>query len=169
MSEDINHLRSIALRLLKTPLREPWQFRFEVEGYPHDDWDLFVKDVTYGPIEIETETEQLGATVLTYPSSMQPVTISMTMREHEDRRVSKWFKSRVDMMVNPDGTVNLPVAYLLKLRRFSLLHGEKNEEQTDVWEVIPTQFGDVTESKDGEGILEFPITFIQFRSTEVET
>lgn len=167
MSEDINHLRSIALRLLKTPWREPWQFRIEVEGYPHDDWDLCVKDVTYGPIEIETEQEQLGACVLTYPTVAQPVTISMTMRDHEDRRVSKWFASIVKKMINGDGTVNLPGTYVLKIRRFSLLHdGDQNGEETDVWEVLPTQLGDVTESKDGEGTLEFPITFIQFRSVE---
>jgi hypothetical protein len=164
MSEDTNKLRTIALRMLNTHWREPWQFRLEVEGYPHDDWDLCVKDVTYGPNEIETEPEQIGAVVLTYPTSAQPVSISMTMRDQEDRRVYKFFESQAQKVINPDGTVNLPSDYLLKIRRFSLLHGETPEEETDVWKVFPTQLGDVTESKDGEGLLEFPITFIQFRS-----
>lgn len=163
MSEDINYLRYTALRMLKIPWREPWQFRIEVDGYPYDDWDLCVKDITYGLVEVETETEQIGARVLTYPASIQPVTVSMTMRDYEDRRVSKFFATRVKMMVNGDGTVNLPIDYLLKIRRFSLLH-DGGEGQTDEWEVLPTQLGDVTEAKDGEGTLEFPITFIQFRS-----
>lgn len=163
MSEDFNHLRTTALKILRTTFREPWQFRLEVEGYPHDDFDLYVKDVTYGPTEIETEPENVGTQVLTYPSRANPVTITMTVRDHEDRRVSKWFESRVAKMINEDGTVNLPIDYVLQIRRLSMKH-DGGEEETDVWEVIPTQLGDVTEAKDGEGLLEFPITFIQFRS-----
>ncbi len=161
--EDFNRLRTIALRMAKTPYREPWQFRLEVEGYPEDDFDLLVKEITYGPTEIETEQEIAGIQILTFPIRAAPVGVTMTMRDHEDRRVSKWFDARVAKMINADGTVNLPVDYVFEIRRFSLLHSGK-EEETDLWEVIPTQLGDVTESKDGEGLLEFPITFIQFRS-----
>jgi len=163
MTEDFNKLRAVALRMLHTPYRHPWQFRVEPDGYPHDDFDLYVKEITYGPTEIETEQEKAGVQAMTYPTGVMPVSISMTVRDHEDRRVSKWFAGRVALMVNADGTVNLPIDYVLKLRRFSLLH-DGGEEETDAWEVIPTQLGDVTESKDGEGLLEFPITFIQFRS-----
>lgn len=163
MATDLNHLRHTALRMLNTHYREPFQFRLEVEGYPHDDFDLYVTEVSYGPIEIETDPEKVGMQNLAYPSGAQPVTVVMTVRDHEDRRVSKWFAARVARMVNLDGTVNLPTAYLLKIRRFSLLH-DGGEVETDVWEVVPTQLGDVTESTHGEGLLEFPITFIQFRS-----
>ena len=88
----------------------------------------------------------------------------MTVRDHVDQRVSNWFSQRVAKMVNSDGTVNLPVDYLLKIRRFAI-DSENKETRKEVWEVLPTQMGDITESKDGEGLLEFPITFIQFRST----
>ena len=165
MAEDYNRLKIIARRLRETHFREPWQFRISVEGYPYDDddFDLYVKEISYGPTEIETEAEQIGVKVLTFPSSAQPVTLSMTMRDHQDRRVSKWFNERVKKVVNDDGTVNLPADYVLKMRRFSLLE-DNSEEETDLWEVVPTQLGDVTEERDGEGTLEFPITFIQFRS-----
>ena len=158
-------MKIIARRLRETHFREPWQFRVSVEGYPHedDDFDLYVKEISYGPTEIETEPEQVGMKIMTFPSSAQPVTIAMTMRDHQDRRVSKWFDERVGKIVNDDGTVNLPTDYLLKMRRFSLIE-DGSEVETDVWEVLPTQLGDVTESKDGEGTLEFPITFIQFCS-----
>lgn len=165
MSEDFNHLRTLAIQVLHTPFREPWQFRIEPEGYPDKDFDIYIKDITYGSTEIETEPENIGIQVLTFPNRAQPVTISLTMRDHEDRRVSKWFNSRVAKMINGDGTVNLPLDYVLTIRRFSLLHhGEQKETETDAWEVIPTQLGDVTEARDGEGLLEFPITFIKFRS-----
>ena len=164
MPHDLNKRRAIASLMVKTHFREPWQWRLEVDGYPYDDFDLFVREVAYGPIEIETEQVKAGVTTLTFPSGAQPVTVSMTVRDHVDQRVSNWFSQRVAKMVNSDGTVNLPVDYLLKIRRFAIDH-ENKETRKEVWEVLPTQMGDITESKDGEGLLEFPITFIQFRST----
>jgi hypothetical protein len=163
--EDFNKLRLIAKSLVETHFREPWQFRVEIDEYPYskDDFDLYVKEISYGPIEIETDQEEVGIQTLTYPCGTAPVTISMTMRDHEDRRVSKWFGSLVGKVVNPDGTVNLPIDYCVNFTRYSLLH-DNSEPETDKWHVYPTQLGDVTESKDGEGMLEFPITFIQFRS-----
>jgi hypothetical protein len=161
--EDFNKLRLIARSLVKTTFREPWQFRVEIDNYPHKDFDLYVREISYGPTEIETDQEKVGIQTLTYPSGTAPVTVSMTMRDHEDERVSKWFKTLTGKVVNPDGTVNLPIDYCVSFRRFSLLHNN-SEVETDKWIVFPTQIGDVTESKDGEGLLEFPITFIQFRS-----
>ncbi|MFH1984776.1 MAG: hypothetical protein ABIL58_23290 [Pseudomonadota bacterium] len=160
----MNRLRTVALRMVKTPFREPWQFRIEVEGFTDSsDFDLYVKDISYGPIEIEIDPVRAGMQQLAFPSGAAPVSITMTMRDHEDRRVSNWFAARASKVVNPDGTVNLPAEYILKIRRYSLLH-DGGEAETDVWEVVPIRLGDVTEARDAEGALEFPIAFVQFRS-----
>lgn len=161
--EDFNKMRMTARSLVETTFREPWQFRVEMDGYPHKDFDLYVREISYGPKEIETEQEKVGIQTLTYPSGTVPVTVSMTMRDHEDMRVSKWLATLTGKVTNPDGTVNLPIDYCVSFRRFSLLH-DNSEVETDKWMVYPTQLGDVTESTDGEGVLEFPVTFIQFRS-----
>jgi hypothetical protein len=161
--EDFNKLRLMAGRLVETHFREPWQFRIEIDQYPHDDFDLYVREISYGPTEIETDQEKAGIQTLTYPSGTAPVTVSMTMRDHEDMRVSDWFNALIKKVINSDGTVNLPIDYCVSFKRFSLLH-DNTETETDKWMVYPTQIGDITESKDGDGVLEFPITFIQFRS-----
>ena len=163
-SKNMANLKGIVKKMVHTHFREPWQFRIEVDGYPtHQDFDIYVREITYGPTEIETEQEKVGIGVLTYPSGAMPVTVSMIMRDNEERWVSDWFNELVKKVVNDDGTVNLPHDYCVRMRRFSLRHGA-GDKQTDEWLVYPTQLGDVTESKDGEGVLEFPITFVQFRS-----
>jgi len=165
LATDYNSIKTkIVKRLVETPFRHPYQFRIEVKGYPQDDFDLLIKEISYGPDEIDVEPIKVGLKVLTYPVGVQPVTISMVMRDHEDQRVSKWFESQIKKMVNADGTVNLPDKYKIEIKRFSIISTGNGEVETDKWEVIPTQMGDVTESRDGEGLLEFPIVFIQFRS-----
>ena len=95
----------------------------------------------------------------------------MTMRDHEDERIYNWFNAWAGTVANGDGTVNLPKApdnkgYLRKWRRYQLIKDAKGfkEDMTREWEVYPTQLGDVTESREEQGFLEFPIQFIQFRS-----
>lgn len=166
MKEDFNKLRTIASKLIRTNFKHTWQFRLEIEGAPSD-LDFYVKDISYGPTQIENDPIKVGGRILTYPSSAAPVSLSMTVRDHEDERVSKWFDKRAAMAVHPDGTVGLPYGedgYVLKAHRFHV-DADGTEEERDVWEMFPVQRGDVTESREGTGaFLEFAITFIQFRS-----
>jgi len=165
MAEDFNKLRGISKRLVENHFREPWQFRVEIDEYPYptNDFDMYVREISYTPIEVETDVVKAGMQTLTYPSGTAPVTVTLMMRDHEDRRVSKWFTELIKKVVNSDGTVNLPADYCVNFRRYSLLE-DNTEEETDKWLVYPTQLGEVTEATDGENLLEFPITFIQFRS-----
>lgn len=162
MPEDFNKRKLTAKKLVHTPFRQGWQFRVEPEDAP-DDFDIYVKDITYGPIEIETEQDKVGGVTMTWPVAAAPVTATLTVRDHEDRRVSKWFSGRVAKMANADGTFNLPSDYVLKVRRYSLL-SDDSEEETDEWKMIPTTLGEISESRDNSGHLEFPLVLIQFRS-----
>ncbi len=161
MEEDLNQLRIVNRQLVRTPFQEGWQFRLDIddENSP-DDVDIYVKDITYGPIEIETETLKAGMQTLTYPSGTAPVGLSMTMRDNQDRRIYDWFRDWCNAMVNADGTVNLPIQYVRKAERINLL----TDDIEDTWLMFPTKLGDITEAVDSEGFLEFPISFIQFRS-----
>jgi hypothetical protein len=164
MEEDFNKLRLIAKQLVRTPFQEGWHFRLDIddENSP-DDLDIYVKDITFSPIEIETESIKAGMQTLTYPTGTAPVGLSMTMRDNQDRRIYDWFTAWSKEMINDDGTVNLPygeAGYVRKAERINLA----NDEVQDTWFVFPTKLGDITESLDSEGFLEFPISFIQFRS-----
>lgn len=165
MHEDFNKLRMISKKLVQTAFALTWQFRIEIEGQPPD-FELFVKDVSYCPIEVQTEEIRVGAQILTYPVASAPVSVSMTMREHEDRRIHTWFAEKIQKVLNADGTVNLPDGggkYVMEMKRFSILR-DSSEVETDLWHVYPTKLGDITESVATPEHLEFPITFMQFRS-----
>ncbi len=164
MREDMNQLRLLTKKLVHTPFQEGWQFRLVIDDKTlPQDWDIYVKDINYGPIEMETEGVKAGMQTLTYPSGTVPVSLSMTMRDNQDRRVHDWFARWSNAMVNPDGTVNLPYeqnGYVRKVERINLATGKIE----DTWFMFPTKLGDITEAVDSEGFLEFPISFIQFRS-----
>jgi len=169
MAEDFNKLRMISKQLVQTPFQRGWQFRVEIEGQP-EDWDLFVKDISYCPFEVQTEEIHLGVQILTYPIAGAPIMVALTMRDHEDRRIYEWFKERVGKVLNSDGTVNLPFGkenaadgYVFEMKRFSLL-SDNSEKETDVWQVFPTKLGDISQSVEDPEFLEFPIAFVQFRS-----
>ena len=137
--EDFNRLKMISHRLVHVEFQHPWEWR----------------------VEIETEQTKTGGITLTFPAGTQPVTFTLTMRDFKDRRFYRWFeKTWVPKVVNPDGTFNLPFNYLRKFRRISLI----NPEDIETWKVLPTKLGDITESQEGQGFLEFPITMVQFRS-----
>jgi hypothetical protein len=162
--EDFPLLRSIALEAVHKNFRESWQFKFEIPEAPRD-FDFYVKDVSYGPIEIETDPEKIGASTLTitWPTGAAPVQLSMTMRDHEDGRIKKWFESLVAKVIFDDGTVGCPADYCFDVERFTALKGG-DSILSDTWTMYPNQLGDVTESRDEPGFCEFPITFVQFKS-----
>jgi hypothetical protein len=171
MAEDFNKLKIIYKKMVGTHFQHGWQFKIEVVDWQNlgsiidmpEDFDLYVKDVTYCPLEVEVEPIKVGTSTLTYPIGSGPMVISMTMRDHEDQRIYRWFNSLVNKILNPNGTVNLPKDYLLEWRRYTLM-SDGSEVQTGKWNAYPLKLGDVTETVMPGGFLEFPIQFQQFRS-----
>jgi hypothetical protein len=165
--EDFNALRLTQRKMVQTHFQEPWQFKlvFDAESKPPSDFDIYVKDINYGSIEIQTDEIKAGMQTLTFPVGTSPVTLTMTMRDNQDRRIYKWFNKVTRSMVNDDGTVRLPKEYCRKVERINLVSGSIE----DTWLVFPIRLGEVTESVESPGCLEFPITFIQFRSWGQQT
>lgn len=154
-------MRLMALKLVDLPWQHAWQWKVEIDGL--DEADVYVKDISFGPIEIETEPEKAGMHTLTFPSGTAPVGISMTMRDHQDQRVYEFLKAWAAKIVNPNGTVNLAKDFVKKWKRYSI-DDSSAETLRDTWEVFLTQLGDISESKEEPGILEFPVTLVQFKS-----
>jgi len=170
MAEDFNRLKRISRRLVHAPFQHPWEFRLEISGMAESlsrrtdgvsDFDLLVKDISYGSITIETEVIKAGGITLTFPVGTEPVTMTMTIRDFKTRPFYRWFRDEwVPLVVNPDGTFNLPTQYLKKVSRISL----SDPKDIETWYMLPTKIGDVTESVEADGFLETPVTMIQFRS-----
>lgn len=172
MAEDFNKLRMISSRLAHAPFQHPWEFRLEISGMPDSlrqgaggvsDFDLLVKDISYGPITFETETIKAGGVTLTFPVGTEPVTMTLTLRDFKDRRFYRWFRDEWAakvMNAKERGTFNPQSEYLKRVTRISLT----DPEDTETWYMLPTKIGDITESVEADGFLETPVTLVQFRS-----
>jgi len=164
-SEDFNQLKRISHRLARADFQHPWDFRLEISGMRKDlenDFDLLVKDISYGPVTIETEAIKAGGITLTFPVGTEPVSLTMTIRDLSTRPFSKFFDKWAKSVANENGTFNLQTQYLKRVSRISL----SNPDDVETWYMLPTKRGDITESVDGEGLLEIPYTMIQFRSLQ---
>jgi hypothetical protein len=162
--EDFASLRLIAKKAVHMAFRQAWQFKLVIPQTPPD-FDLFVKDISYGPTTVETAPEKYGISThtITWPIGSGPVELAMTMRDHEDGRIKAWFEELTNKILHKDGTVGLPSEYLLDVTRYTILR-DGQEVLTDTWKMLPTNLGDVTESREDPGFCEFPITFVQFIS-----
>lgn len=162
----IRAMRQISKRMVGTAYRHPWQFRVQMDEAP-DGFDLFVKEISQEPITIQTEPFKVGAFPINYPNSAEPVTLTMTCYDHEDERMYRWFEARVKKMVNPDGTWNLPYEYLLTCKIFRRLH-DGSEQLRQHMRMVPLVLGAITESVDNHDMLEFPLSFIEFRYSGID-
>jgi len=166
--------------LKETPFMEQWQWRVEIippkgiETYGLferkntsgiSDFDLLAKGVDYDPITIESEPVKAGAITFNFPTVSGSVAINLTMRDAIDQstgqpRFYKFFEKLAGLVINEDGTVNLSTDYLFSLKLVSLFNNSDIED----YKVFASKLGNITASVDGPGLVEYPATFMQFRS-----
>jgi len=152
--------------MLKAALRmayaQGWQWTVEVAGFSQ--LQMFVKDINYTPVTIETEAKNIGGIMINRPTLSSSSTISMTVRDTEDGAVKKWFTSLAGRVINPDGTINLPTDYLVTLNIYNILSsGER--QLADTFEVFATNLGDITRGRDQVSeFFSYPITWTIYSS-----
>jgi hypothetical protein len=164
-------LKRVVKQLVQTEFHEQRNFDIEIDGAP-DDLSLYVKDISYGPVEVETDQGKTGMNVSTSPVSRQPVTVTITVRDKMEGgkfKVQKWFSDWAAKIWNADGTYNLPKpgtadSWVVKYRRFSVSDYGETREMTEEFDVVPTKLGDVSESRAEGGHVEYPITIVQYKS-----
>lgn len=185
MKEDLNALRMISRLLTRTHFMEQWQWRVEIDppkgmSDKYDlfrfgvvsgvsDFDLLAKSVDFDPLTIESEPVKAGAITFNFPTVSGSSTINLTMRDAVAKdglpRFYRFFKDIAALVFNKDGTVNLPSKYLLTLKLYLLTNDEDTEDaEMESYRVFPQKLGNFTASVDGEGLVEYPVTFMQFRS-----
>ncbi len=79
---------SLTKTLVKTDFQKDWLFRLAIDGEPSE-FDLFVKDISYGVFETATDEEQYGSASIAWPTANQTMKITMTVRDHIDAGVSR--------------------------------------------------------------------------------
>lgn len=159
----LSRLRRMSHQLVQTPFQQGWQYRVEIAGAPSD-FDIYVKDITYGAYTIEFEAKQIGSMEIQNPTHKTAGLVTLTVRDHQDGRVEKFFTKAADKVVNRDGTVNLPRQYLLTMRLYLLME-DGSESLSKEWEVAPAECGEITRSRSSlNEFVSFPISFQKYRS-----
>ncbi|MCV6588715.1 MAG: hypothetical protein OIF57_06760 [Marinobacterium sp.] len=159
----IELLRQTVHRASKIHFQHSWQFRLEIEGQPSD-WDIYCKEISQQPWDIETDQINAGASPVSYPVRSNPVTLSTTVRDNEDGEVWDFFDGLAKKMVNKDGTWNPPVKYVIKVKIYRRL-SNGSERLRQEMRMIPLSLGELIETVEETGtVQEFPLTFIEFRA-----
>ena len=152
-SSDIAYGKNIVAAAMRIRYAQGWQWTVEVDGL--NGFDMFVKDITYSSGNIETESKVIGSVEFSKPTYVSAGPVTMTVRDTEERR------SRV---TNPDGTINLPPEYLMKIRVYRVTQ-DGGKELEEEMRVFPTQLGEITRSRDQVSeFLSYPITFQKYTS-----
>ena len=158
----LDTMRRTVKQLIETPFQQGWQFRVEIDGAPRD-FDLYVRDVTYGPLTIEYEAKQIGSISINSPINRTATEISLTMRDHEDARMMKFLTILADKVTNDDGTVNLSSQYLVKMRMYRLLSNGQEVLESE-WKVSVGGFEVARSRAELNQFISYPVTFQSFRS-----
>lgn len=167
MVEDFNKLRQVSHKLVHTDFQHDYLFRLEFVGEPTD-FGFFVKDISYGMLNINTDEQQCGAATITWPIARQALSVSATCRDHIDGRVRKTLLVWAMQVIHPDGTVGLPYGaggYVRKVRIFNQTP-EGAESLIAEMEMYPTAIGDTSRSYENSSLQEFPVTFTQFSTMD---
>ncbi|EIH4659340.1 phage tail protein [Escherichia coli] len=161
-SSDVAYGKNIVATAMRIRYAQGWQWTVEVDGL--SGFDMFVKDITYGSGNIETESKIIGSVEFSKPTHVTAGPVTMTVRDTEDGKIMNWFKERRSRVTNRDGTLNLPPDYLMNIRLYRVTQ-DGGKELEEEMRVFPTQLGEITRSRDQVSeFLSYPITFQKYTS-----
>ena len=123
-------------KMVTVPFRQGWQWTLEADGTPPD-FDIYVKDIDMGIGSVDADTQNIGSGSIAKPTSAAVSEITMTVRDHEDGRIAKWFAKKLGKVRNKDGTVNLPCNYVFAVRLLSVDNDGKKHPWKE-YRVFPT-------------------------------
>lgn len=152
--------KAYSQKLVETPFKQGWQWMIEVDEQPPD-FEIYVKDIEYGGGSIDADVTAIGGGSIAKPVSANAGEVTMTVRDHGDGRVKKWFDTMLAKVKNPDGTVNLPKDYVFNLKIYNVLPtGEKILDETIRVFAVKCQIS-LNYEQHGEYI-SYPITLQKF-------
>lgn len=165
MSLYIKAAKAVTNSFMTKPWRQGWQWRVEFEGgNAPQDFDIYVKDIDYGEGSIDVDTFQVGCGSIAQPTFSSASEITMTVRDDQNNTMSDWFDERLAKVKNKDGTINIPVDYVIQLKIFDL-DDDGSKTLRKVYQVFPTKKGNVSLSRESSNTIKsFPIIFQKFMS-----
>ena len=165
--ENFSTLRQLVKKLVLTDFQKDWLFSVSIDGAP-DDLDMYVKDISYKPIGIGTESDNIGSIVYSYPKNFEEIQVSMTVGDNSDGRIYKWLKQWMLKVVHTDGTVGLPYGEdgYVKNVTINNLTEDGKITNSETFEMYPITVGDFNRSRENGKFMEFPVTFQAFTNAK---
>lgn len=159
-------------RLVETPFRQSAKFKIDIEGLSEKlsggsdrikEIDLYAKSWGYTPIEVTYEAWYVGHAPVQLPTTTESVGVAIVFREHEDGRVEEWLTEWTDKLAKAGGFFGIPAQEALDV---SIIPLDKSLEKVDrkTFLMLPQQVGEVVYDQENQGLLELPVTFMQYRT-----
>lgn len=95
-----------------------------------DLFNMFVLDVSYGPITITADSHKIGSAVLDQPNGTEAVELRITTLDDEHGTIKSWFTQLSALVTHEDGTMGVPADYLAKI---SITHSFVTDESSKYW------------------------------------
>ena len=150
-----------ARQFMSTPFIQGWQWCIEADNAPFD-FDIYVKDVDFGAGSVDADVFQIGSGSIALPTFSSAGEVNLTVRDHSDLRICKWFDRQIAKVRNNDGTINLPSDYVFNLKVYTISEfGTKTLLSS--MQVFAIKKGNFALSREGANtFLSVPLTFQKF-------
>lgn len=90
-------------------------YKIEVEGGGKL-FQLLTTDISYSPVTIPSERHQIGSVSIDSVKTTEHVELRLTVFDNKKGKIKRWFDKTAAKVAHSDGTVGLPVDYLVKIR-----------------------------------------------------
>lgn len=161
--------RQVARQFMTTAWKQGWQWSITTSDKSAPaNIDMYVKDIDYGDGSVDVDVKQIGSGSIALPTFSNAGEVTMTVRDDELNTVSDWISSRVAKVRNKNGTVNLPIDYVMTLYVHSL-DGDGNVISTKPIQGYFIKMGNKNHTKEGGNTIEsYPVIFQKFSTVDFE-
>ena len=155
--------RKIALSRMKINYQRDFMWKMEIDGQPSD-LNLFSNQISYGKGSIESKSINIRTGDINMPEKRTAGEVTAVFEDEDTGRISEFITSLQRKIFNPDGTGNLPIEYLFRLKIYRLMNnGEWRLDKK--WMVYVEDNNDYT--GDNASVTEngtFNVTFKKYKS-----
>ena len=79
-------------------------------------WQFFVTEMSYSPITLTADKKKIGSSVMDMFSQTEHTDLTMTTWDDKKGTIKRWADSKASKTAASDGTVGLPIDYLLRIK-----------------------------------------------------
>lgn len=88
-------------------------------------FQLFTTSISYSPVGIPPDKQNIGSAVIDGVKNTEHVDLSLTTYDDSYGTLKRWFDAKAAAVAHSDGTIGLPIEYLVKIR---ILHSFFSDE-----------------------------------------